>query len=75
MVVSEVLKPHEKATLEVGFYTVAVASTAGLAIGSWPGWSVAVALVAYLLWVIAYSEATVRVTLRSRATGREVSSD
>jgi hypothetical protein len=36
----------------------------GIQLGRWPAWSVAIASVGYLVWVLAYSEATVQASVR-----------
>jgi hypothetical protein len=71
----EGLSSRQKATLEVGFYTVLLALIFGVSLGDWPGWAAVAALLSYLLWVIAYSEATVRVTLHDRRVRRPAASD
>ncbi|HKW07660.1 MAG TPA: hypothetical protein VJS19_08855 [Candidatus Dormibacteraeota bacterium] len=54
------LRSFQKATLEIGSSVVLSALALGLQFGRWPSWAVAAAVVGYVLWVIAYSEATIR---------------
>lgn len=54
------LTPYQKVTLEIGSTVVLSALALGLQIGQWPPWTAVAGAVGYVLWVIAYSEATIR---------------
>ena len=56
------LEKHQKITLEIGSSVVLSAAAFGVQFGHWSVWTVLVAVAAYFVWVIAYSEATVRVS-------------
>ena len=60
------LSPRQRTTLEIGSSAVLGMLAAGLQLGNWSLWSVPVALTGYYVWVIAYSEATVRAARRDR---------
>jgi len=62
----EGLEPRQKATLDIGCWLVLGTVALGLQIGGWSAWSVAVAAAGYVIWVLAYSEATVQAALRQR---------
>ena len=62
----EGLEPRQRATLDIGCCLVLGTLGLGLQLGGWSAWSVAVATAGYLVWVVAYSEATVQASLRQR---------
>lgn len=59
-----VYAPGEKATLEAGSWIVLGTLGLGLGFGRWPGWTALAAAGGYMLWVVAYSEATVQARRR-----------
>jgi len=61
------LEPRQRATLDIGCWVVLGMLGVGLQIGRWSPWTVALAAAGYLIWVAAYSEATVQATLRQHA--------
>lgn len=64
------MRPHERATLEIGSVVVLGGLAIGVQAGSWPLWSTGVAVAGYLAWTVLYSEATVQAMRRRRsATG------
>jgi hypothetical protein len=56
--------PGEKGTLEAGSWIVLGTLGLGLELGRWPAWTALAAAGGYMLWVVAYSEATVQVRRR-----------
>ncbi|TMC83276.1 MAG: hypothetical protein E6J06_08980 [Chloroflexi bacterium] len=60
------LEPRQKATLDVGCWLILSTLAVGLQLGRWSAWSVLAAAGGYMIWVLAYSEATVQATLRQR---------
>jgi uncharacterized protein YaaW (UPF0174 family) len=60
MSIREGLEPHQKLTLEIGSAVVLSTLGLGLQFGHWSPWTALAAVGGYLIWVIAYSEATVR---------------
>jgi hypothetical protein len=62
----EDLEPGQRATLDIGGYLILFTLGLGLQLGDWSAWSLLPAAGGYLIWVLAYSEATVQATLRQR---------
>jgi hypothetical protein len=62
-----VLEPRQRATLDIGCWVVLSTLAIGLQLGGWSAWTVLVAAGGYLVWVLAYSEASVHATRRQRA--------
>lgn len=60
------LERHQRATLDLGGWLVLSVLGLGLQLGRWSVWSVLPASGGYLIWVLAYSEATVQATRRRR---------
>jgi hypothetical protein len=60
MLTRERLEPYQKLTLEIGSAVVLGTLAVGLQFGHWSPWAALAAFGGYLVWVIAYSEATVR---------------
>lgn len=60
------LAPRQRLTLDLGSATVFGLLATGLEAGHWPAASVPVTLVGYVLWVLAYSEASIRASRRGR---------
>jgi hypothetical protein len=54
----------EKGTLEAGSWIVLGSLGLGLEFGRWPAWTAVAAAAGYVLWVVAYSEATVQARRR-----------
>ncbi len=67
----EGLEPRQRATLDIGCWLVVATVGLGIQLGGWSVWSVLVAAAGYVIWVLAYSEATVQAARRQRRT-REV---
>jgi hypothetical protein len=63
----EGLEPRQRTTLDIGCCLVLGTLGIGLQLGRWSAWSVVVAAVGYVLWVLAYSEATVQAERRQRS--------
>jgi hypothetical protein len=61
------LERRQRATLDIGCCLVLSTLGLGLQVGGWSAWSVLIASGGYLLWVVAYSEATVQVARRQRS--------
>jgi hypothetical protein len=68
---AEEMLPHERLTLQVGSCVVLTMLGLGLELGGWSAWSVLPAAGGYLLWVVAYSEATVRLQKAPSSPGHE----
>lgn len=62
----EGLEPRQRATLDIGCCVVLSTLAIGLQLGGWSAWTVVVAAGGYLVWVLAYSEASVHATRRER---------
>jgi hypothetical protein len=62
--------PGEKGTLEVGSWIVLGTLGLGVGFGRWPAWTALAAATGYMLWVVAYSEATVQARRRLPQTRR-----
>ena len=60
------LEPRQRATLDIGCWVVLSTLAVGLQLGGWSAWTVLVAAGGYLVWVLAYSEASVHATRRER---------
>jgi len=60
MFIPDGLEPHQRLTLEIGSAVVLSTLAVGLQFGHWSPWTALAAVGGYVLWVIAYSEATVR---------------
>jgi hypothetical protein len=56
--------PGEKGTLEVGSWIVLGTLGLGVEFGRWPAWTALAAAAGYMLWAVAYSEATVQARRR-----------
>ena len=56
--------PGEKGTLQVGSWIVLGTLALGVEFGRWPAWTALAAAAGYMVWVIAYSEATVQARRR-----------
>ena len=63
----EGLEPRQRTTLDIGSWLVLGTLGLGLQVGRWSAWSVLVAAVGYVIWVLAYSEATVQAARRQRS--------
>jgi hypothetical protein len=63
----EGLEPRHRTTLDIGCWLVVATLGLGLQLGGWSVWSVLVAAAGYVIWVLAYSEATVQAIRRQRA--------
>jgi hypothetical protein len=62
--------PGEKGTLEVGSWIVLGTLGLGVEFGRWPAWTALAAAAGYMLWAVAYSEATVQARRRWPLAGR-----
>ena len=62
------LDARQRTTLDLGCWLVVGTVGLGLEVGRWSAWSVLAAALGYLVWVLAYSEATVQATLRQRGS-------
>jgi hypothetical protein len=60
------LERGQRATLDIGSWLVLGTLGLGLQVGHWPVWTAALAVAGYVIWVLAYSEATVQVIRRQR---------
>lgn len=60
------LDARQRTTLDIGCWLVVGTVALGLDVGGWSAWSVVAAALGYLVWVLAYSEATVQATRRQR---------
>src|SRR5438552_18244672 len=63
----EGLEPRQRMTLDIGSWLVLGTLGLGLQVGRWLAWSVLLAAVGYVIWVLAYSEATVQAARRHRS--------
>ncbi len=57
-------EPGEKGTLEVASGIVLGTLSLGVGFGRWPAWTALAAAAGYMLWVVAYAEATVQARRR-----------
>lgn len=62
--------PGEKGTLEVGSWIVLGTLGLGVGFGRWPAWTALAAAAGYMVWVVAYSEATLQARRRWPQTRR-----
>ena len=62
--------PGEKGTLEVGSWIVLGTLGLGVEFGRWPAWTALAAAAGYMVWVVAYSEATLQARRRWPQTRR-----
>ena len=62
--------PGEKGTLEVGSWIVLGTLGLGVGFGRWPAWTSLAVAAGYMVWVVAYSEATLQARRRWPQTRR-----